>query len=295
MTWHIPYSILAAAHAALMQCLVQIAGLWQLLGKELLGTGVFGANGISLSDEFESTPPPVALEKKSEKQMQWKMFAVRDAIRVSSLIANGWEVIQIACISICQCVLHVPRRVDASADTCPTVRDWEGTVNMYHFNEMPTLPSHLGFKLLMWVSHFGVVASRSAIGGSDSDTWQSWEIDKSMMTITYRVFYHDYWSPNFTTSTTKIILMACIVQYICFMATRKINQLNEKWGWSNNERLISPACYESPLVGNFRDCTWFVSHGFTFCKFAWFQVVTPAPGEFFGSFFFIVSFLLLLF
>ena len=45
------------------------------------------------------------------------------------------------------------------------------------------------------------------------------------------------------------------------------------------QALTCVGCYESPLgtlSGNFRDCTWFISHGFTYCG------LSLAPGDIFG-------------
>ena len=46
-----------------------------------------------------------------------------------------------------------------------------------------------------------------------------------------------YWSLNYSTSTTKIMLMAmaCMAKKVCLMSTIKSNYLNEMWGWSSNE------------------------------------------------------------
>ena len=47
-----------------------------------------------------------------------------------------------------------------------------------------------------------------------------------------------YWWLNYTTSTTKNILMAYMVRKICFMSIGKSNYLNEIWGWSNDEPIL---------------------------------------------------------
>ena len=44
-----------------------------------------------------------------------------------------------------------------------------------------------------------------------------------------------YWSPNYITLTSKNILMAYIPQKVCFMATKKSNFYNERWGGNNDE------------------------------------------------------------
>ena len=57
----------------------------------------------------------------------------------------------------------------------------------------------------------------------------------TMITITYWVFYHNLLITKLHYIECKKILMAYIHQMVCFIATRKSNFLNERWGGNNNE------------------------------------------------------------
>ena len=71
-----------------------------------------------------------------------------------------------------------------------------------------------------------------------------------------------YWSLNYTTLTMKIILMAYTIQKICFMAFRKSNYLNGRWGWSNDEALcqkvpsVSPPCHAQVTLWRQNSVIW---------------------------------------
>jgi len=77
------------------------------------------------------------------------------------------------------------------------------------------------------------------------------------------VFYHDLLITKLHHIGYKIILMAYIVQKICFMASRISNYLNKIWGWSNDKppcqkvSSISPPCHTKVtlLMAEFCDPT----------------------------------------
>jgi hypothetical protein len=62
--------------------------------------------------------------------------------------------------------------------------------------------------------------------------------------VTTGCFTTIYWSLNYTTSTTKNLLMAYLFQKVGFMAYGNSNYLNERWGWSYDE----PPCQKIPSI-----------------------------------------------